>query len=139
MKRSRLQSIYFKNKSYQNMLNHKRQINFCSRLNKREKKNYYSNLELKSIMDKKIFWKTMKPLFSDKGCHKPKITLIDEGKITSEDQEVSNIFNEYFTNAITCSEIETEHKDNEVNFDASTNFIIDEHKHHPSISSIKTK
>ena len=94
---------------------------------------------MKSITDNKIFWKTMKPLFSDKGCHKPKITLIDEGKITSEDQEVSNIFNKYFKNAITSLEIENEHKDNEVNLDVSTNFRIDEYKHHPSISSIKDK
>ena len=94
---------------------------------------------MKSITDNKIFWKTMKPLFSDKGCHKPKITLIDEGKITSEDQEVSNIFNEYFKNAINCLEIENEHKGNEINLDVSTNFIIDEYKHHPSISSIKDK
>ena len=43
MKRSELQSKYFKNKNYRNMTNYKRQRNFCSRLNKKTKKNYYSS------------------------------------------------------------------------------------------------
>ena len=139
MVRSKLQSNYFKNKSYQNMINYKKQRNFCSRLNKREKKNYYSKLDLKSVTDNKIFWKTMKPLYSDKGSHKPKITLIDEEKIITEDQEVSNIFNEYFENSIKNLKADNDQNENDKNLDMPTNLVIDKHEYHPSISSIKNQ
>ena len=69
--------------------NYKKQRNFCSRLNKKEKNNYYSKLDTKQITENKAFWKTMKPLFSDKGCSRYKITLIDDGKIIKEDQKIS--------------------------------------------------
>ena len=43
-------------------------------------------------MAKKV-WKTIKPLFSDKNNVNEKITLIDEGCITSEDPQIAEIMN----------------------------------------------
>ena len=31
-----------------------------------EKRNFYSNLKIESVIDNKLFWKTVKPLFSEK-------------------------------------------------------------------------
>ena len=140
MKRSELQSKFFKNKSYQNMINYKKQRNFCNRLNKKERKNYYSNLELNKITDNKAFWKTMKPLFSDKGCDRSKISLIDNDKVITDDQDISNLFSSYFKEVADSIVLETNQNLGE---DAccvvSANCFIDKYKHHPSILSIEKK
>ena len=40
--------------------------NFCVSLLRKEKKKYYNNLDLKIFDDNKRFWRSVKPLFSDK-------------------------------------------------------------------------
>ena len=140
MKRSELQSKFFRNRSHQNMINYKKQRNFCSRLNKKEKKNYYSKLDTKQITENKAFWKTMKPLFSDKGCSRSKITLIDDGKIIKEDQKISDLFSTYFKEAV--DEIVLQSDENiieNVYSNVSTNSYIKRYKYHPSILSIQKK
>ena len=51
---------------YKNFNNYKKQRNYCVKLLKTEKKNYYNNLDTKVFTDNKQFWKSIKPLFSDK-------------------------------------------------------------------------
>ena len=65
-----------------------KQKNFYSRLHKRERKTFYSNLDPKFITDK-LFWKTIKPFLSDKGCGTSNITLIDDKEILTDDLEVA--------------------------------------------------
>ena len=140
MKRSELQSKFFKNRSHQNMINYKKQRNFCSRLNKKEKKNYYSKLDTKQITENKAFWKTMKPLFSVKGCSRSKITLTGDGKIIKEDQKISDLFSTYFKEAV--DEIVLQSDENiieNVYSNVSTNSYIKRYKYHPSILSIQKK
>ena len=55
---------------------------------------------MKSITDKKTFWKTVKPLFSDKQVQLGKITLVKGDEITADNKEVANIFNNFFANII---------------------------------------
>ena len=66
MTRSRLRNKFKKYPISANELIYKRYRNFCTRLVRKEKKTYYSTLDPKLITDKKKFWKTVKPLFSDK-------------------------------------------------------------------------
>ena len=85
---------YLENKNYQYRTPeygraYKRQNNYCNRLYKRERKIYYSNLNLKNITDNKKFWNTVKPLFSDKGGGKDNIVLVNGNKIISNDLEVA--------------------------------------------------
>ena len=61
MKRSELESKYVKNKTSENLKSYKRQINFCSKLYKKERKNYYERLNSNNITENKKFWKTVKP------------------------------------------------------------------------------
>ena len=42
---------------------------------KKKKKRYYKNLNEKSVADNKLFWKTVKPVLSDKVAGKDKIHL----------------------------------------------------------------
>ena len=40
------------------------------------KEDYYSNLNVEDIADNKLFWRTVKPLFSEKTKPNEKITLV---------------------------------------------------------------
>ena len=137
MKRSELQTKFFKNKTKESMVKYKKQRNFCSRLNRREKKKYYSNLDIKNVTDNRLFWKTIKPLLSDKGGNRSKITLIDKEKVVSEDQEVSNIFNNYFKETIDTAEAENHSSKKEEELDISSYCQLEKYNDHASIISIK--
>ena len=53
----------------------------------------FSSLELSLIADNKNFWKTVKPLFSDKISHRDIISLTEDGKTITEDLQIAEIFN----------------------------------------------
>ena len=42
--------------------------NYCSRLYKKEKKEFFRNLNLTFVADNKNYWKVAKTLFTEKGC-----------------------------------------------------------------------
>ena len=109
MLRSQLENRYFKYKSEEYKRALKKQKNYCNRLYKRERKDYYSKLNLSNINDNKKNWYTMKPLFSDKGGSSDNIVLVEEDNIVSDDIDVAQTFNDYFDNAIKSLEI-TENK-----------------------------
>ena len=46
----------------------------------------------------KKFWKTVKPLFTNKNPMSEKIALLDDGRILANDMEVAECLNAYFTN-----------------------------------------
>ena len=48
---------------------------------RKTKKDYYGNLNEKDVIDNKKFWKTVKPLFSDKVKTSERISLVHEDKI----------------------------------------------------------
>ena len=45
-----------------------------------------------------MFWKTVKPLFSNKGSKSTKIILVENDEIVSDDKKTAEIMNEYFVN-----------------------------------------
>ena len=97
---SQLQNKFFKYGTVESYLAFKRQRNFCNRLYKREKRKFYSNLNLTDITDNKKFWKTMKPLFGGKGGTKDKIVLVEGDRIINEDAEIAQTFNDFFDNTV---------------------------------------
>ena len=46
----------------------------------------------------KLFWKSVKSFFSNKGSNSSKITLVEENNITSDEEGIANIMNNYFIN-----------------------------------------
>ena len=62
-------------RSEQNRLSYVKQRNYCVSLLRKTKKDYYANLNVKDIVDNKQFWRTVKPLFSDKTKSNEKITF----------------------------------------------------------------
>ena len=66
MLRSRLRNKFIETKTRPAEVAYKKQRNICTQICRKAKKDYYGNLKTSSIMDNKTFWRTAKPLFSDK-------------------------------------------------------------------------
>ena len=64
------------------------------------RKKHFNNINIKSIVDSKCFWKTVKPLFSDEIRYKKTITLIENNEILLDELKVAQIFNNYFVNIV---------------------------------------
>ena len=60
---SRMKNLYLKNKTDLNWSNNKTQRNLCTNLLRKNKKEYFSKLDIIKISDSKKFWKTIKPFF----------------------------------------------------------------------------
>ena len=52
------------------------------------------------MIDNKRFWKTIKPLFSDKVKSSEKITFVHEDKIITNNDENAKILNSLFSNVV---------------------------------------
>ena len=140
MTRSRLRNKYLKNPSNINKINYHKHRNYCVNLLRKVKKRYYNNIDLKLLTENKLFWKTIKPLFSDKHNICRKITLIDDEEIISNDVKVAKIMNDFFSDAVAKLDIEGYQTDFLPNVE-DNNIInmINKFKNHPSIIKIKEK
>ena len=95
---------------------------------------------MKLITDNKQFWKTIKPLFSEKNNNSRKITLINEDEIITNDAIVAETMNDFFSNAVEKLCISGYQTDpySEIEDDNDKVFnIINKFKKHPSIQKIK--
>ena len=62
----------------------------------RQKNNIFAKLNVKDVADDKLFWKNVKPYFSDKGSNSTKITLVEKDIIITDEKQIANIMNEHF-------------------------------------------
>ena len=133
MRRSQLQTKYFKNKSQNDYLAFKKQRNFCSKLYKKERKNYYNSLDIKNITDNKQFWKTIKPFLSEKIKTTSKIKLKD--KIISNDDKVAEELSTFFENAVKSLNIKPRNLSLEdtTNLSNPVEIAIKKFQNHPSV------
>ena len=100
MNRFRLLNRYRKEKAEATRSVYKRQINVSVKLLKKNKKEFYNNHNIKYITRKKLFWKTVKPLFTDKPLKDEKITLAENNKIVSDESILVEIFSKCFENIV---------------------------------------
>ena len=54
------------------------------------------NLNEKSVVDNKLFWKTVKPLLSDKVAGKDEIRLIENNELVKTDLEIVEVLTNFF-------------------------------------------
>ena len=59
---------------------YKKQRNSCVSLLRQNRKNYFETLNIKTVTDNKMFWKTVAPLFSNKSKTSNKIATRNELK-----------------------------------------------------------
>ena len=92
-----------------------------------------------------MFWKTVKPLFSEKTVCTDTITLIENNVLVSEDENVAEIFNSFFSNAVKNLDIDSyEHFSfdeyflcKEIEEEDPIIRAIEKYVNHPSIVKIK--
>ena len=53
------------------------------------------------MSDNRLFWKTVKRFFSNKGSHRSNIKLVEGDKLLQDDSEVSEELNNVFKEAVT--------------------------------------
>ena len=95
IRRSQLENKYRKQRTRENKTLYKKQKNFCSRLYKKERAKYYTNLDIKKITDNKTFWKTIKPFLSNKSTKRGKILLSENETILTDEETISETFNDF--------------------------------------------
>ena len=141
MLRTKLRNKFNKDRTTLANLAYKRQRNLCTSLVKKAKREYYGNLNPAVISDNKKFWRTVKPFFSDKVTTSENITLFENGNILEDDKKVSQIFSNFFSNAVKNLNIEGS-KDllmETVSEHDPINRAIQKYEEHPSILKIKEK
>ena len=140
MRRSRLRNKYLKNKSLINKVAYNKQRNYCVSLVKKEKKKYFNNINPNDVTDNRRFWSITKPLFSDKTPTRKKITLIENNEILSNEQEIAETLNCYFSNIVPNLNISfnKSHLLDRSDIQDSVSNIIRRYENHPSIKIIKT-
>ena len=100
MKRSNLRNKYLKSRNEEDRQRFVKQRNLCVSLLRKTKRSYYSNLNEKNVIDNRKFWKTVKPMFSNKFVNSEKIALVDDDKIITNNKEIAKVLNNFFSNII---------------------------------------
>ena len=115
-------------------------MNFCLSLLRKEKREYFANLNEKDITDDRTFWHIVKPFLSDKIKSRENITLVNNENITFKEVEVTNTRNSFFSTIIKNLKIPEYYAENNLppNLSRHTTLkAILKYKNHPSISIIK--
>ena len=86
MTQTKLRNIFLQNWSEENRIHYTKQ----------RKKRYYKNLDEKSAIDNKLFWKSVKPLLPDKVAGKDIIHLIENNGLVKTDLETAKVLNNLF-------------------------------------------
>ena len=105
MKRSRLRNNFLKNRTGKNKTSYTKQWNYCVSLLKKSRKKHFANLNEKDILDNKLFWKTIKPSFSDKIMTRDRINLSEKGELVKTELETAEVLNKFFSNIVNNLEI----------------------------------
>ena len=142
MKRHELATKYYKTMKGEDLNKFKKQKNFVSKLYKKEKKRFYNNLDIKDVLQNKTFWNYIKPCFSNHYQKKAKITLVNDNNIIEKDQEVAEVFNDFFKHAVDNLDIQENQDILSSNIgatDCPIESIIKKYQYHPSILMINDK
>ena len=139
MHRSKLKNKYNKNPTESTNLLYKKQRNLCVNLLKKEKKNYYNNLDLKILNDNEKFWQRIKPLFSDKqNILQRNIIIVEKEVIITDKKQVAEKLNNFFIEAVESLEIEQYAPDTQEGvYLKNIDGIVKKYESHPSILKIK--
>ena len=98
MHRSKLKNKCNRNRTDDNWNKYKQQRNKCVAMLRRTKLHYYKQLDTHDLADNRTFWKTIKPVFTDKIQISQPISLLEKGEIINDDVKIAEAFNEYFAN-----------------------------------------
>ena len=102
IKSSKLRDKFLKEKSKVSRKAYTTQRNYCVKLLKKTKREYFANIKINNNTDNKKFWQTVEPLifFDDTINYIKTINLIDSGVTLSNDEETAALFKKNFCNSI---------------------------------------
>ena len=101
MTRTRLRNRFLRNRSNRNRDLFRKQRSLCASLLRKSKKDYFSKLNEKQITDNKRFWKTVKPLLSNKFQSSEKINLTEVNDSLIRDcGKVAKELNSFFSSVV---------------------------------------
>ena len=122
MKTGRLRYKFLNTKSNIDRTTNITQRNLYVSLIRQAKKQFFSNLNTNVVTENKTFWRTVKSVSSDKVKTKSKRTLIEKKyedtsiepseEIISDEEEVAEIFNNFFVNTVPNLKIPNNHNCN---------------------------
>ena len=119
MLRSQLKRKFNNNKSEVNSEKYKQQRNYCVKLLLKTKMEYFQNMNVNKVNDNKMFWKTMKPRFSNK-CKTTITIILTEGDMIMKNEKIiADAFNNYFAEIIKTLKLKKN-----PNFDGQSLFSI---------------
>ena len=94
MKRSRLKNIYKQSKLLKDFATFKKQRNHIVTLNRKQKKLYFSLIDINKSNNAKGFWDHCKPFFTNKSTREENNIIYYSRK----ESDVAHIFNDHFKN-----------------------------------------
>ena len=135
MNRSRLLNKFRREKSESSKLAYKKQRNYCVKLLRKTKREFYNNLHVSNITDNKLFWRTVKPSFTEKTSKDDRITLVEKNIVMSEDTDIAETFNFHFQETVKNLGVNESVVSSDV--EPSLHEVIKLYENHPSILKIK--
>ena len=95
MHRSRLRNKFLRERRSESKINYKKQRNICVSLLHKTKRDYFANLDTKTIKGNRKFWKTVNPLFSEKSYSKESISSINTDGLITKIEDLAKTFNNF--------------------------------------------
>ena len=142
MVRSRLKSQYNKNSSSVNRLKYTKQRNKCVSIRRKAIRQQFQKVTKNGTLTTKAFYNLVKPYLTNKGALiNNDVALIEDGKLITNENEIVEIFNEYFVNIVkSATGIAPKNIIDNIKNDISNSEvvykIIENYKCHPSIIAI---
>ena len=135
MKRSKLRNKYLRERTNEAKSLYNKQRNLCVSILRKNKRDYFGNLNNKIVTDNRKFWKTISPLFSEKAFHRECITLKESNKTITNNVELAETFNTFFSKIVPNLNIDNNLGDNITNPNITDPVfcVIQKYEKHPSI------
>ena len=139
--RSRLKKKFNKNPTNENKTKFKKQRNKCVSIRRKAIKNHFKKATENGLLSNQAFWDLVKPFLSNKGALVGSdISIVKNDTIITDDQELSELFNEYYVNIVEntsgkkpCGVADTTDIDDDRHI---VKLILEKYKNHPSVLAI---
>ena len=103
------------------------------------KREYYKSLNLNVISDTKKFWRSVRPIFSEKALPKKLTSLIENGEIIDNKLDIAETMNNNFVNITNSLDINSIPVSNANSSEGDEiDILVNRFRNHPSIVKIKS-
>ena len=124
MKWSKLRNKYLREKTNEAKNFYNKQRNLCVSILLRNKRDYFGNLNNKNVTDNRKFWKIVSPFFSKKAFHRECITLKECNKTITNNEELAETFNTFFSKIVPNLNLDSNLGDNITNPNITDPFSV---------------